>query len=69
MLGSLFWQKKNYEKAKHPKICLSFGGSIPIAQIKWCHLTPSPSRVDHGRHHVVKETLYWLLERSLKVCG
>ena len=26
-------EKKNYEKAKLPKICLSFGGSMPIAQI------------------------------------
>ena len=38
-----FLAKKNSEKAKHPKICVSFGGSMPIAQIKRCHLTPSPA--------------------------
>ena len=27
-----------------PKICVSFGGSMPIAQIKRCHLTPSPTK-------------------------
>ena len=37
---SLFWQKKS-EKAKYPKICLSFGVSMPEAQIKRCPLTPS----------------------------
>ena len=31
------------EKAKHPKICLSFGGCMPEAQIKQCPLTPSPT--------------------------
>ena len=41
MVGSLFGQK-NSEKAKLPKICLSFGGSMPIAQIKMCHLFPPP---------------------------
>ena len=41
-VGSFFCRKKNSEKAKHPKICVSFGGSMPITQIKWCHLTPSP---------------------------
>ena len=45
MVGSLFWQKKkDSEKAKHPKLCISFGGSMPIAQIKRCHLTPSPGQ-------------------------
>ena len=28
------------EKAKLPKLCLSFGGSMPEAQIKQCPLTP-----------------------------
>ena len=36
-VGSLFW-RNNSEKAKHPKKCLSFGGSMPIAQIKRIHL-------------------------------
>ena len=40
--GSLFWQN-NSEKAKLPKICISFCGSMPIAQIKSGHLTPSPT--------------------------
>ena len=31
-LGFIF-DKKNSEKAKHPKICLSLGGSMPEAQI------------------------------------
>ena len=35
-----FLAKKNSEKAKLPQICISFGGSMPIAQIKRCHLTP-----------------------------
>ena len=39
-----FLMKKNSEKAKLPKICISFGGSMPIAQIKSGHLTPSPNR-------------------------
>ena len=38
-----FLAKKNSEKAKPPKICVSFGGCMPIAQIKQCHLTPSPT--------------------------
>ena len=42
-VGSNFWQKKNSEKAKHPQICLSLGGSMPEAQIKQCPLTPSPT--------------------------
>ena len=29
----LIFDKKNSEKAKHPKICLSLGGSMPEAQI------------------------------------
>ena len=29
------------EKVKHPKICLSLGGSMPEAQIKQCRLTTS----------------------------
>ena len=37
--------KKNSGKAKHPKICLSFGGSMPDAQIKQCPLTPSPKNI------------------------
>ena len=28
-----FLAKKNSEKAKHPNICLSIDGSMPIAQI------------------------------------
>ena len=32
MVGSLFLRKKS-EKAKPPKICISFDGSMPIAQI------------------------------------
>ena len=35
-----FFAKKNSEKAKLPQICISFGGSMPIAQIKRFHLTP-----------------------------
>ena len=37
-----FLTKKNSGKAKSPKICISFGGSMPIAQIKSGNLTPSP---------------------------
>ena len=37
-----FLTKYFSEKAKHPKICLSLGGSMPEAQIKQCPLTPSP---------------------------
>ena len=37
-----FLAQKNSEKAKHPKICICFGGSMPIAQIKRCHLPPRP---------------------------
>ena len=40
----LFLTKFFSEKAKHPKICLSFCGSMPEAQIKRCHLTPSPTK-------------------------
>ena len=32
-VGFYFWRKKNSEKAKHPEICLSLGGSMPEAQI------------------------------------
>ena len=39
-----FLAKKNSEKAKLPKICISFGGSMPIAQIKRCHLSPPPTQ-------------------------
>ena len=38
-----FLTKKNSEKAKLPQICISFGGSMQIAQIKSGHLTPSPT--------------------------
>ena len=40
--GKVTFLEKNFfvKKAKHPKICLSFGGSMPIAQIKRCHLPP-----------------------------
>ena len=41
-VGSIFFLQKNTEKAKHPKICLSLRGSMPVAQIKQCLLTPSP---------------------------
>ena len=41
-VGYIFFTKTNYEKAKHHKICLSLGGSMPEAQIKPCPLTPSP---------------------------
>ena len=42
-----FLAKKNSEKAKLPQICISFGGSMPIAQIKRCHLTPPSIRGLH----------------------
>ena len=35
-----FLTKKISEKAKLPKICISFGGSMPIAQIEISHLSP-----------------------------
>ena len=38
-----FLAKKKSAKAKHPKICVSIGVSMPIAQIKRCHWTPSPT--------------------------
>ena len=40
-VGSNFCLKKNSAKAKHPKICLSYSGSMPDAQIKQYPLTPS----------------------------
>ena len=40
-----FLKKKNSERAKHPQIGLSLGGSMPEAQIKQCPLTPSPTMV------------------------
>ena len=39
-----FLAKQKSEKAKHSKICLSFGGSMPEAQFKRCPLTHSPNR-------------------------
>ena len=42
-VGLIFLGNKS-EKAKLPKICLSFGGSMPEAQTKRCPLTPSPTR-------------------------
>ena len=39
-----FWKQIWKEKAKHPQICLSLGGSIPEAQIKQCFLAPSPTK-------------------------
>ena len=38
-----FLATKNSEKAKLPKICKSFCGSMPIAQLKRCHLSPRPN--------------------------
>ena len=35
-----FSTKKNSEKAKLPKICLSFSGSMPEGKFKQCPLTP-----------------------------
>ena len=35
-----FLTKKISEKAKPPKLFIGFGGSMPIAQIKICHLSP-----------------------------
>ena len=40
------------EKAKHPKICLSLGGSMPEAQIKQCPLTPSPTSMHVNLMHL-----------------
>ena len=37
-----FLARKKSEKAKHPKICLSFVNSMPEAQIQQCPLIPSP---------------------------
>ena len=37
-----FLSKRKSDKAKHPKICLKIGGSMPKAQIKRYPLTPSP---------------------------
>ena len=37
-----FFGEKKSEKAKHPEICLIFGGNMPKFQIKWCPLTPPP---------------------------
>ena len=54
-VGSFFGQKKLSEKAKHPKICLSLGGSIPEAQIKQCPLTPSPK---NGPNLIAATALY-----------
>ena len=42
-IGYIFWPNFFSEKAKHLKICLSLGGSMPDAQIKQCPLTPSPT--------------------------
>ena len=38
VVGCSFFAKKKSENAEHPKICLSFGGSMPEAQIKRCPL-------------------------------
>ena len=35
-----FLVKTNSEKAKHPRICPSFGGMMPEAQLRHAHLTP-----------------------------
>ena len=32
-VGFHFWQEKNSEKAKHPRICPSFGGNMSEAQL------------------------------------
>ena len=37
-----FSTEKFSEKAKLPKICLSFGGSMPEGKFKQCPLTPPP---------------------------
>ena len=31
-IGFYFWKKKNSKKAKHPRICPSFGGNMPEAK-------------------------------------
>ena len=37
-----FLAKKNSERAELPKMCISFGGSMQIAQIKRCYLSSPP---------------------------
>ena len=39
--GRVTFLAKKILKKPHPKICISFGGSLPIAQIKRCHINPS----------------------------
>ena len=55
-VGSNLLQKKNSGKAKHPKICLSLGGSMPEAQIKQCPLTPYP--IMYLLDNVIQVALY-----------
>ena len=53
--GFIFDKKKYSVKAKHPRICPSFGGSMPEAQIKQCPLRSS---------HIYVE--FWLPTPNIK---